>query len=242
MRRLALTCVEIAAGVLAVSAAAGSSLFVAVLVFDTFSWGGAGVTALLAAVAVASLVGWHALVRRSPLPRSWLARRKSLPAPGPDGVVVLAPSQGKWLSYLVVFPAIGVICALATDWPIAIPSVLLCGFLVFVSIVHVVPGNAYLRLGPDGLQWRTALRSRTYAWSEVGGFCRYGIPWFRGTEIVRVGYFLRDPRRWRRPLLQRLLARVAFVDERLPDFYGMDPEALAWACAVICDRARQVAR
>jgi hypothetical protein len=36
----------------------------------------------------------------------------------------------------------------------------------------------------------------------------YGIPWFRGTETIRV----------------------------------MDPEALAWACTVMCDQARQLAR
>lgn len=70
----------------------------------------------------------------------------------------------------------------------------------------LVPGRDYLRISPEGLVVKMPLRTRAYAWSEVGQF--------RVLEVA--GGFSTN-------------RSVGFEGAALPDDYGVEPERLAEA-------------
>jgi hypothetical protein len=47
------------------------------------------------------------------------------------------------------------------------------GLGLLVSAVQMLPGAAYLKVGPGGLEFRTLFRTRRIAWAEISGFGHY---------------------------------------------------------------------
>ena len=84
-------------------------------------------------------------------------------------------SRTKWIwvglaSIILGFGGIiGIQSGEATGWVVA-PFF---GLSLIVSAVHMLPGAAYLKVGPGGLEFRTLFRTRRIAWAEISGFGHY---------------------------------------------------------------------
>jgi hypothetical protein len=93
------------------------------------------------------------------------------------------------------------------------------GLGLLVSAVQMLPGAAYLKVGPGGIELRTLFRTRRIAWEEISGFGHY-----RQASQGFVGInFHGSAKGFSRNANSAL---VGFHDA-LPDTYGHKAEELA---------------
>lgn len=178
----------------------------------------------------------------------WLPRRRSqsapeLPEPKPltataagalarlerGEPVVLHPRRWRWALLLVFLGGLTWLCVM---WLRAAPGVLpVAGILLFglggaVSITQFFPRWAHLRIGPDGLVLRHALRTTRWSWNDIEDFVVYEIhTQYNSSKLV--GYNRRDLTPDRQSFWQTVTRGMSGVDGALPDTYGMRHDELA---------------
>ncbi|MEY3530429.1 MAG: hypothetical protein RLZ70_1497 [Verrucomicrobiota bacterium] len=87
------------------------------------------------------------------------------------------------------------------------------------SLIQLLPGAAYLKIGPAGIESRTLFRTRRIAWSEISGFGSYRQS---GNNFVGFNFHATA-----KGFSQNAsLALVGFHDA-LPDTYGHKADELA---------------
>ena len=135
----------------------------------------------------------------------------------------LTPSRRKVLGLL----ALGAIFTTSGIWTIRSGdqegwcAATFFGLSIVVFALQLLPGSAYLRIGPEGFTVCNLYRAQFYRWSDVDSFqitrIRFGkvvafnfAPHVRGGERVR-----------------RLAATLAGYENVLPDTYGKSAEHLA---------------
>ena len=94
------------------------------------------------------------------------------------------------------------------------------GVGVIVSVLTLIPGNAFLEVRPDGFTVRSLFRSFGYRWSEIARFhvARTGSSRFVAFD------FAPDHEAYR--TLRKVVALLFRHEASLPDTYGMKCEEL----------------
>ena len=91
----------------------------------------------------------------------------------PDrGRVTLLPSRRKklgWLAFCALIAVVGAIM-LANGDPSGVPAMVLFGLGAIGTAVTLHPRVSYLRLEPEGFQFRSLIRAGRFAWNEVEAF------------------------------------------------------------------------
>ena len=143
--------------------------------------------------------------------------------------IVLQPRRWRWALVLVI---LGVLTWICVAWLVAYPgippaaAVLLFGAGSAVSITQFFPRWAHLRIGPDGLVLRHAMRTKRWSWNEIDDFVAYEVHnQYNSTKLV--GYNRRDLTPERQSFWQTLTRGMTGVDGSLPDTYGMRHYELA---------------
>ena len=93
------------------------------------------------------------------------------------------------------------------------------GFGLIVSVIQLLPGATYLKIGPAGIESRALFRTRRIAWSEISGFGYY-----RQAGNNFVGFHFHATAKGFSQ--NASLALVGFHDA-LPDTYGHKADELA---------------
>jgi hypothetical protein len=136
---------------------------------------------------------------------------------------VLYPSRGKLLRLLAMtagFTALGVWLGLSgkgMGWVTAACF----GLGVVVFAVQLLPGSAYLKLGPDGFVTCTMFRAHSRRWSDVDRFEAGRI------GLNRMVVFDFAPGYARSAAAREAAAGLTGWEGALPDTYGMPAEELA---------------
>jgi membrane associated rhomboid family serine protease len=143
--------------------------------------------------------------------------------------IVLHPRRWRWALLLVILGAFTWGCA---AWFSAAPGILpAAGVLLFgagavLSITQFFPRWAYLRIGPDGLVLRHALRTTRWSWNDIDDFVAYEIQ-HQYNSTKHVGFNRRDLTPDRQSFWQTITRGLSGVDGALPDTYGMRHDELA---------------
>jgi membrane associated rhomboid family serine protease len=220
-------------GVLAIA------LFVAVFVTTDRPNERTGI-AVLTIVALA-IVAWAVYrLRRRPRPREEPAKvvlraHEQLRAGEP---IVLTPSRRRWTLLLVLSLALTGICAwtlAVTPHVLGVLGVVFFGAGIVLSVLQLVPGQAYLRIAADGLASRQPLRTSRWEWNDIENFTAYEIH-HRGGSTKQVGFDLRNLTPDRQGFWKTVARGMVGVDVALPDTYGMDHHDLAALLADARDR------
>jgi membrane associated rhomboid family serine protease len=143
--------------------------------------------------------------------------------------IVLRPGRRKWALVLVgsLVPTVLLALALASGvYLIPALGLVLFGAGVVFSVLHLVPGRAYLRIAPDGLVVRTPFNTQRWAWNDVEHFRGYEI-YHRYHTSKHVGFDRRDLTPERQSFWHTVNRGMSGVDVALPDTYGMDHHELA---------------
>jgi membrane associated rhomboid family serine protease len=143
--------------------------------------------------------------------------------------IVLHPRRWRWALMLVI---LGVPAGMCVAWLLADPGILpAAGVLLFgagsaLSITQFFPRWAHLRIGPDGLVLRHAMRTKRWTWNEIDDFVAYEVHnQYNSTKLV--GFNRRDLTPERQSFWQTLTRGMSGVDGSLPDTYGMRHYELA---------------
>lgn len=162
--------------------------------------------------------------------------------PRDGGVITLRSARRKWI--LVGLACLGftaIAVALLPSEPDRLDAVGLAfgaaffGLGALISAWQLVPGAAYLRIGPDGLVVKSLWRTHRHGWDEFERFEIYEVTSQYSTQRM-VGFQLRDGAPAGRPFGRTLSRGLAGVDGGLPDTYGRDPDELAELLQACLDR------
>jgi hypothetical protein len=145
--------------------------------------------------------------------------------------VTLTPSRGKHLLLLAVaalFVAIGVMMlsqrrvSVLDAW-MAYAGIAFFGLGIPMFAVQLIPGCSYLKIRPEGFEFRTLWRGARFRWTDVEEF---GVARFTAHRMVGFRFSASyDRRRFAR--VRRLNAALAGYEAALPDNYGMKHGELA---------------
>jgi hypothetical protein len=136
---------------------------------------------------------------------------------------VLRPRRWKVLGLLAVsggFTAGGVWMLAAGEWEGWLVSGFF-GLCFIVAAALLLPGSAYLRLGPEGFEVCSLFRARSYRWADVEGF---GVALVGGNRMVAFNFAPGFPGS---VVARRLAVLLSGWEGALPDTYGMGAEELA---------------
>jgi membrane associated rhomboid family serine protease len=201
--------------------------------------GGLIIAAGCALVGGPFLFAWTRLRRRgtaAPTNRSPEAAWPDAPPPAHRAPVhddpqtlELRPSRKRWGALFVlglVFVAGGVFIILdgaSGGWFV----LLFFGACTLAFGVQLVPGAAWLRLTPEGFEWRAMGRRSRFRWDDVERFHVYTVTTrYRTQEHVGFDFSNRTPEH--QTLWQTIARGVSGgADHALPDTYGRDAEDLA---------------
>ena len=93
------------------------------------------------------------------------------------------------------------------------------GLGLLVSTVQMLPGAAYLKVGPGGIEYRTLFRTRRIAWTEISGFGHY-----RQASQGFVGINFQGPAKG---FSRNANSALVGFHDALPETYGHKAEELA---------------
>lgn len=156
-------------------------------------------------------------------------RRAPVEIPPGDDVLVLRPGRRKWILVGLTcgtFTAILVALLLTAPGLLVVFGLLFFGAGTAVSVLQLVPGAAYLRIGPQGFVAKGPLRTISHPWDEVEHFQVFEVSTQYSTQSF-VGFDLRDRVPSRQSFWQTMSRGMSGVDCGLPDNYGRDPQELA---------------
>lgn len=135
----------------------------------------------------------------------------------------LKPNRKKHAFLLVVclgFSIAGV-CMIIDGEPFGWLVTALFGLGVPTLLVNLLPGSAYLKLDPEGMETRTLYRRHFTRWSDVEEFFTRSV---RGHRMVCWKY---APGYRAQAGARRFAERIAGAEAALPDTYGRSAEQLA---------------
>lgn len=95
------------------------------------------------------------------------------------------------------------------------------GACFLVSLIQLLPGAAYLRVGPEGIEFRTLYRTRRLPWADIEGFGCYRQG---GREFVGVNF---RPGSSCLPRQAGVNLAICGFHDALPDTYGRAAPELA---------------
>jgi hypothetical protein len=100
-------------------------------------------------------------------------------------------------------------------WPV------LGGVATAVVLVQLLPGAAFLRLGPEGLVLRYSFRTFSYRWRDVEGFAAASI------SLNKMVVYNHAPDAPVSLTARRVAAAMSGWEAALPDTFGLTAEELA---------------
>ncbi|MFN7340886.1 MAG: PH domain-containing protein [Opitutia bacterium] len=140
----------------------------------------------------------------------------------PDGFERVFPAaKAKWTwvgigSLILCYGGvIGTQSGKASGWV----GVVFFGTTFLVSVIQMLPGAAYLKVGPGGIEFRTLFRTRRIAWAEISGFGHY-----RQASKGFVGINFEGPAKG---FSRNASSALVGFHDALPDTYGHKAEELA---------------
>ena len=135
--------------------------------------------------------------------------------------IVFPASKKKWI-------LVGLICIILgfggflgiqsgemVGWIVAI----LFGLGLVLSIIQLLPGAAYLKIGPKGLEYKTMFRARHISWTEINSFGTYRQA---SQDFVGINYNSEV-----KSFSQNASLALVGFDDGLPDTYGHRANELA---------------
>ncbi|MDP8909480.1 MAG: rhomboid family intramembrane serine protease [Chloroflexota bacterium] len=158
----------------------------------------------------------------------------------PRDVLTLRPRRLKWILVALGcggFALLFLVLLLSAPGLFVALGLAFFGPLTVVSVWQLVPGAAYLQIGPQGLVLKGPLRTLRHSWDEVEHFQVYEVRTQYSTQRF-VGFDLRDRVPESQSFWQTLSRGISGVDAGLPDTYGRDPDELAELLQTYRDRYR----
>lgn len=155
-----------------------------------------------------------------------------------DDVLTLRPRRRKWILVGLGcggFALVLLVLVLSAPGLFVLLGLAFFGALTVVSVWQLVPGAAYLQLGPQGFVAKGPLRTLRHSWDEVEHFQVYEVHTQYSTQRF-VGFDLRDRVPESQSFWQTLSRGMSGVDAGLPDTYGRDPDELAELLETYRDR------
>ena len=143
--------------------------------------------------------------------------------------VRLQPRRLKWVLVFLgclLFSVFLVPAAFLAPSAITIAGALLFGPGAILAAWSLVPGAAYLRISPEGLEAKVPVRTRRWAWNDIERFRVFEVRARYSTQRF-VGFDMRELTHENQSFFQTVNRGVSGVDAGLPDTYGVDPEELA---------------
>lgn len=101
------------------------------------------------------------------------------------------------------------------------------GLCALVFAVQLLPGSAYLRIGPEGFTICYLFRAQTIPWRVVNSFEVGHIAGNRAPMTKGVVFDYDAPDYEEYEMLRQLASSTASHEGALSDTYGMDPQELA---------------
>ena len=98
-------------------------------------------------------------------------------------------------------------------------AVVFFGIGLLVSFIQLLPGAAYLKVGPNGLEFRTMFRTRRISWTEISDFGTYRQAF---QNFVGINFNTEA-----KSFSQNASLALAGFHDALPDTYGHKADELA---------------
>jgi len=158
--------------------------------------------------------------------------------------IILKPSKAKWSGGLLL-GLMGVVGgALVVSHPlkesyfwIACLCIVFFGFLVIGSIMQLFLGHYFLRIGAQGIQYRSLRGTHFFNWFDIDefGVCKFRT-YLSGIQHQRKTVGFKMSKKIKHGWFGGLTKRIYGYDMFLPDNYGMKYEELA---KLLNDKKRQ---